>query len=300
LGTVAVGNTSAAVTVTLTNRQSSSLTISSVATSGPFAVSTNTCGAPVTAGASCAVGVTFTPAATGVATGTLTFTDDASNSPQNVQLSGTGSAAVAISSSALNFGAVAVGSSSATQTLTVTNASPASVTVNSVGATGDFADATTCISSIASGDSCTISVTFTPSVAGAGTGTLTVDLSNGLQTVSLTGIGTSSSVTGVIGLSPSPVIFSNGYTVGDNPSQTVTATNTSASPAVIAGIAMSGDPSLSQRNNCGINLAAGAACSITITFQPVAYGSFIGTLTVFESSGALDTVSVTGVSTVDN
>ena len=101
-------------------------------------------------------------------------------------------------------------------------------------------------------------------------------------------------------MSPSPVTFNNGYTIGDNPSQKVTVTNTSSASTGIAGIAMSGDPSLSQRNNCGASLAAGATCSITVTFQPVAYGTFTGTLMVTESSGALDTVSVTGISSVNN
>ena len=41
-------------------------------------------------------------------------------------------------------------------------------------------------------------------------------------------------------------------------------------------------------------------CSITVTFQPIVYGTFTGTLTVTESSGALDMVSVTGISTVNN
>jgi hypothetical protein len=101
-------------------------------------------------------------------------------------------------------------------------------------------------------------------------------------------------------LSPSPVTFNNGYTIGDNPGQAVTVTNTSASSAGIAAIALSGDPSLTQRNNCLANLAAGASCTITVTFQPVAYGTFTSTLTLTESNGALDTVSVTGISTVDN
>jgi len=300
LGTVAVGNTSSAVTVTLTNRQNTTLTITSVGISGPFAISASTCGTPVTSGASCAVGVTFTPTATGAASGTLTFTDSASNSPQKVNLSGTGSAPVSLSASALNFGVVPLGGTSSSQTVTVTNASAAAIAVTSVGTAGDFADTTTCVSPIAVGGNCTVSVTFTPTVAGARTGTLTVNLSSGIQTVSLTGIGSSSSAIGVLTLSPSPVTFSNGYTIGDNPSQTVTVTNTSAASAGIAGVAMSGDPSLTLRNNCGASVAAGGTCTITVTFQPVAYGTFTSTLTVTESSGALDTVSVTGISTVNN
>ena len=104
----------------------------------------------------------------------------------------------------------------------------------------------------------------------------------------------------MLSLSPSTVTFNNGYTIGDNPSQTVTVTNTSGAAAGIAAIGLSGDPSLTQRNNCAASLAAGATCTITVTFQPVAYGTFTGTLTLTESTGALDTVSVTGISTVNN
>ena len=89
--TTAVGSTSSAKSVTLTNHQSVALTFSSIGVTGPFAISSNTCGASLAAGASCSVGVTFTPTATGAATGTLTFTDSAPNSPQTVSLSGTGS-----------------------------------------------------------------------------------------------------------------------------------------------------------------------------------------------------------------
>jgi hypothetical protein len=96
------------------------------------------------------------------------------------------------------------------------------------------------------------------------------------------------------------VTSNNGYTIGDNPSQAVPVTNTSTSSAGIAGIGLSGDPSLTQKNNCPATLAAGATCKITVTFRPVSYGTFTSTLTLTESNGALDTVSVTGISSVNN
>ncbi|HEY7338728.1 MAG TPA: choice-of-anchor D domain-containing protein [Bryobacteraceae bacterium] len=300
LGTVAVGSTSAAVTVTLTNRQSTALSSLSVGISGPFAIANNSCGTSVATGANCAVQVTFTPTATGAASGTLTFTDNASNSPQKVSLSGSGSAAITLSATTLNFGVVALGSSSASQSVTVTNTTGGAVGVTSIGATGDYKTTTTCGSSIAGGGNCSVSVTFTPSAAGTRIGSLTVTLSTGAQTVSLTGIGSSSSATGVLSFSPSAVTFNNGYTIGDNPSQTVTVTNISSSSAAIAGIGLSGDPSITQRNTCTASLGAGASCTITVTFKPVAYGTFTSTLRVTEGNGAVDTVSVTGVSTVDN
>jgi hypothetical protein len=91
------GETSPAQTVTLTNNQSTSLSFTSISTSGDFAIATNTCTGGVAALKSCSVGVTFTPTATGTRTGTLTFTDGAANSPQTVSLTGTGLAPALLS-----------------------------------------------------------------------------------------------------------------------------------------------------------------------------------------------------------
>jgi hypothetical protein len=88
---VTVGHTSSAKTVTLTNHEAVSLNFTSILTTAGFALSTNTCGASVAAGASCTVGIAFTPAVVGTATGSLTFNDSAlAGNPQTVGLSGTG------------------------------------------------------------------------------------------------------------------------------------------------------------------------------------------------------------------
>jgi hypothetical protein len=88
--TVTVGTTSPARTVTMTNHLSGALTITTVNASTGFNVASNTCGTSIAAGASCTIGVTFSPTATGTVIGTLTFTDSAVTSPQGVTLSGTG------------------------------------------------------------------------------------------------------------------------------------------------------------------------------------------------------------------
>ena len=82
-----VGTTSAAQAITLTNNQSTSLSISGVAAAGDFA-QTNNCGTSLAGGASCTINITFTPTAAGTRTGTLTVTDSAPNSPQTALLSG--------------------------------------------------------------------------------------------------------------------------------------------------------------------------------------------------------------------
>lgn len=92
----AVGATSKAKTVTVTNTGAVPLAINEItlggANPGDFA-QTNTCPAsPLTLaqGASCKISVTFTPTARGARLATVSITDNATNSPQTVSLSGQG------------------------------------------------------------------------------------------------------------------------------------------------------------------------------------------------------------------
>ncbi|PYT96339.1 MAG: hypothetical protein DMG36_00620, partial [Acidobacteria bacterium] len=92
-GSLAVGTSSAAQFVTVTNNSSTNVTFSA-SFGGDFGFAgTGTCGSTVAVGASCTISVKFTPTATGTRTGTLTLTDNAPNSPQTVSLTGTGGTA---------------------------------------------------------------------------------------------------------------------------------------------------------------------------------------------------------------
>jgi alpha-1,3-glucanase-like protein/F5/8 type C domain-containing protein/centrosomal CEP192-like protein len=88
-GDVTTGQDSSAQTVTITNPGSSSVSISQLAVSGPFA-QTNTCGTSLGANATCTVSVQFEPTAAGSATGTISVASSAPSSPLTVALSGTG------------------------------------------------------------------------------------------------------------------------------------------------------------------------------------------------------------------
>src|SRR6185369_2069643 len=81
------------------------------------------------------------------------------------------------------------GASSAAQAVTVTNSGTAAAPVTAVSTSGDFSQTNTCGTSIAAGSSCTVSVKFTPTVAGARTGNLTVTASGITSTVPLSGTG---------------------------------------------------------------------------------------------------------------
>jgi hypothetical protein len=84
-----IGSTSAAQTVTINNNGAALLSLSGIATTGEFGQTATGCGA-IAAGASCAINVTFAPAAAGLRTGSLTFASNAAGSPHIVALSGTG------------------------------------------------------------------------------------------------------------------------------------------------------------------------------------------------------------------
>jgi hypothetical protein len=84
-----VGTSSPSESVTLTNTGAATLVIGSITASGDFS-QTNTCGSSVAVNASCTINVVFTPTQTGQLTGTLTITDNALSSPQQVGLSGSG------------------------------------------------------------------------------------------------------------------------------------------------------------------------------------------------------------------
>jgi sugar lactone lactonase YvrE len=86
-------HTTATKPVTLKNTGATTLTITGMALTGPNGSEfgwSSTCGGSLTAGHSCTISVSFTPAVKSSRSATLRITDDAQNSPQSVALSGTG------------------------------------------------------------------------------------------------------------------------------------------------------------------------------------------------------------------
>ena len=205
-----VGTTSDPLVLTLTNGGPTPLSISSVniAPVGEF-TQTNNC-VSLTANASCTINVTFTPTGTGKRSATLTVTDNAGNSPQTADLSGTGigSAAAptaaptaALSSSlgitdgpvTLMFSSQTVGTNSALQRIRLINTGSTALSISgiNIAPSGEFTESDNCGTSLAAGTSCNINVTFSPAASGTRTATLTVtdNASNSPQTATLTGIG---------------------------------------------------------------------------------------------------------------
>lgn len=290
-----VGALSTSQTVTLSNAGTAALAITQIVASGDFA-ETNTCGSSVAAGASCAISVTFTPAAAGARTGSLAVTDNAAGSPHTASLAGTGVALAphaSLSPASLTFTSQATGSISAAQTVTLSNGGTAALSVTQIAATGDFAQTNNCGSSVAAGASCAIAVTFTPTATGTRSGTLTVtdNDSSSSQTASLSGTG--ATPVPQASLSPSTLTFSSQTMGTASSSQTVTLSNGGTGALTVARIAANGD--FAETNNCGSSVVAGASCTISVTFTPSVAGTRSGSLTVTDNaSSSLQTATLSG------
>jgi len=88
-GTVTVSSSNT-LNVTLTNTGTSTVTISNAAVTGAGFNATGASGLILSSGQTATLSATFDPSATGSATGSITLTSNASNSPTVIALSGTG------------------------------------------------------------------------------------------------------------------------------------------------------------------------------------------------------------------
>ena len=102
-GTTTQGESSAPMSVGITNSGNVALTFTSApvlsaANTGDFSITANTCTGSLAANASCSVTIVFLPQAAGVRTTTLAISDNATNSPQSVPISGSAALAATITS----------------------------------------------------------------------------------------------------------------------------------------------------------------------------------------------------------
>jgi hypothetical protein len=294
-----VGGASAAKTLTLTNNQASGLSVTGSVFNGPFVLDTSavtTCPTSggmvfgnVGVGESCVIGIDFKPTTAGPTTGgQITVLDTANNSPQLASLAGTGLAAVTVSPSPLAFGSVAVGATSSPMNVTVTNNQsvnldfPAPITVALPYAI--VPATTTCVSGtpVLPGNSCVISLTFSPTTIGAVPATsLSIgdDAPSTPQIVNLTGTGVAA-----VTLSPSTLAFGT-VVVNQTVVKNVTLTNNQAVALTINSI--TGFPAAYSLNTANttcqqtpLTVPANTSCIIAVNLTATAVGAQPGTITV--------------------
>lgn len=295
-----VGTSGGLSTVTLANTGGQALSIAGMHLSDPsdYAVS-STCGDSLAAGVSCAISVQFRPQTAASLPATLMLTDNSggqSGAEQIISLSGTGTAVpvaqAVLAPVSLHFGSAVLQTSAAAQTVTLSN--PGTVALAISGAVlsdpSDFdLTATTCGSTLAASASCTISIAFRPETVGPVSATLAVtdDAGGGSgaqQSVALSGTGIPIPMAQV-GLSPMTLVFAATVMGTTAPVQNVTLSNTGSASLSIGGITVGDAADYSVSSACGTTLAAGATCTLAVSFHPGTTGLLGSTLTLTDNAG---------------
>jgi len=270
-----VGTGSQPNPITVLNTGSRTLTVNQISTSGDFNYTSN-CPAQLGPGSACLVNIIFSPHAPGILTGTLTVKDSDPSSPQTTSLSGIGSS-LALSPTSLTFPTQTLNTSSSSKRLTVKNSGSRPINCCTITSRGDFAQTNSCKSRLRGGESCTVDVTFLPTLSGPRFGNITIrsdDPASPLVPV-MTGTGT-----GVL-ISPPNLVFDPQQVGSTSPPKNVTLTNKSGSPLPIGGIVTSGD--FAQTNTCTSPLAPNASCTVSVTFTPSQSGTRTGTVSVSDT-----------------
>ena len=233
---------------------------------------TSTSTVTFTAGATTPVG-TYTVNVNGVS-GTVHDTT-------SLQITVTAAPAVTLLPGSPTWGNDIVGGTSAAKSITLTNTGAATLIINNIVASGDFAiSQTTCGSTLAVWKNCAIKVTFTPTQVGVRTGRLTItdNAPNSPQSAPLTGTGTVQAT-----LVPVSATLHAEKVGKGSPAKVFTLANKQS--VAITGILISttGDFSVST-TTCSTSLAAKSSCEISVIFTPTQTGTRTGTLQVSDST----------------
>jgi Beta-propeller repeat/Cep192 domain 4/HYDIN/CFA65/VesB-like, Ig-like domain len=210
-----------------------------------------------------------------------------------------GAPTITATPSNLDFGSGLVGQTSPSRVVTVTNVSTDASSIGQITLAGPYAGSFSIVSdacsntSLAAGQYCQVSLTFSPSDQTSG---IVAYLSipsgtSGITTVGLIGRGV---VTGVLSITPLSLTFPATVQQGASAPQVVSISNTGNATATIINLTINGD--FAETNNCGSSLAPGGTCQLNITFRPTAAGTFEGYLNFLSNTQAqFYTISFSGV-----
>ena len=207
----------------------------------------------------------------------------------------TGPPSLSVTPDNFDFSNVLLGSSSPAQTFTVANLSANAVTLGTASVAGsnaaDFGlSADQCSgSSLAAGQSCTLSVTFTPSQQAAESAFLSIGDEDGSVIAGLQGYG---AIQATLSFSPVAVNFPPTVLQGASAPIITTMTNTGNIAAQITDVSVTGP--FAQTNTCGTSLAAGASCQFTLTFYPIFPGDSYGTLGFLSNASGANSLQLSG------
>ncbi len=223
-------------------------------------------------------------------TGTITLGTQTFGTPAFSITQSASAPLVAIVPPALGFPIEVLNTTSASRTVTLTNAGSAQLGIAATALSGpnagDFGFSTTCPtlpSLIAAGANCTVTATFTPTAGGPRRAAITVtdDAAGNPHQIMVTGVGTTAS------LVPASVQFLGVAVGASSAPQVVTLTNADSTLMHLWQIAITGTDAgdFSRTTACKSTLAAGAHCSVKVTFAPTKAGTRTASLLISDDGG---------------
>src|SRR6267143_1191089 len=215
--------------------------------------------------------------------------------------------AAALAPSLVGFGSQAIGLASGARSVTLNNTGSAVLNIAGISLSGpqasDFSQTNTCGINLAAAGNCTFNITFTPSALGTRIASIVItdNAFSSPQIISLSGAGVA--VAPGAGLAPGTLTFAGELVGTASTPQIITLTNTGNASLTISNIAITGANSgdFAQTNACpasSAKLAAGANCTISVTFTPSVTGNRAASVTITDNaSGSPQGVSLTGMGT---
>ena len=187
-------NTEASQTIKLSNTGTADLSISQVkATGSGFSISGLAAPTTVAAGSSVNFTIAFKPKAAGAESGNISITNDSSDSPLVIDMTGAGvtsTVKLSASVSSVNFGNVAVGKT-VTEQVKLSNTGNAEVNISGAAASGTgFGASGGSNVNLAPNQSVNVTVSFDPQTKGTLSGNLTVSSNAATLKIPLSGTGT--------------------------------------------------------------------------------------------------------------
>ena len=284
------------LSITIWNDGRTALTITKESVSGSaFSVSGLTVPKTIQPATSITVTVKFAPEASGAFSGYMALTSNASNSPVNLAMTGTGLApALQATPSSASFGSVPLGTTNS-QTVQLTNVGGVTVTISSVSVAGKgFAlHGLTTPLVLAGGKTANATVTFDPTVSGYVAGTVSVASNATNKTLTMTVSGTGVADTRTIAAAPTSLSFGN-ENLGHTNTLPVTLRNTGNSSVTLSGATISG-AGITTSALSGTLIAPGQTTTFNVTFAPKTAGAVAGSVEVTSNAtNSPATISVGG------
>ena len=198
-----------------------------------------------------------------------------------------------LSALSLSFGSLSLGQPSNPQTLTILSNGGQALSLNSLAITGanpgDFAiTSDTCHvpSALPPGQSCSVLISFTPSAAGSRTAAFTITDNASPPTESAQLNGTGLNPAPAVSLLPGSLDFGT-VMQGTSTSSPISVKNSGTATLHISSVAVSGaNPNdfSSSSPSCTAPLPANGACTVSVTFTPLAAGLRTATVTLTDDA----------------